>query len=142
MFNQLLKPTFIDAVPWWYDYVLMTDPYFPPKLWLPDPPPPYPFRGVKINADPKQHPESLISVVGLVRSNTDVSVQSVVRLQAFRGLNGGRESQFTIELLDKDGKILSTASLYQTPSYAGCSCCSKDKDYFPHPPYAFQAFLR
>ncbi len=142
MFKQRLNPTFIDDTPWWLDFVVMTDPHFPPKLWLPDPPlsDPVHFSGININAKSKTGRQSLISVIGLVHSDTEVEVRSVVRLLAFGSLSGG-ESEFVIELLDKDGKILSTASLYQIPSYGDCGCCSKDKDNPVRPQYMFQAYL-
>jgi hypothetical protein len=142
--NQLLDPTFIDDTPWWFDYVTMVDPQFPPDLWLPDPPlsDPLHFSGIKVNAKIKaRNPESLISVIGLIHSNKEIEVRSIVRLQAFGNLSGGKESEFIVELVDTDGKILSTAPLYKMPSFGYCNSCRNDKDNPLNPPYVFQAFL-
>jgi hypothetical protein len=143
MFKQRLNPTIINDTPWWFDFVLMTDPFYPPKLWLPDPPlsDPLHFSGININAKSKANRQPLISVIGLVHSDTDIEVRSVIRLSASNELSGGKETEFVIDLLDKDGKILSTTPVYQVPSYGRCNCCSKDNDNPIRPPYVFQAYL-
>jgi hypothetical protein len=142
--HQLLDPTFIDDTPWWFEYVTMVDPHFPPELWLPDPPlsDPLHFSGIKVNAKVKaRNPESLISVIGLVHSNKEIEVRSIVRLQAFSNLVEGKESEFVVELVDMDGKILSTAPLYKMPSSGYCNSCRNGKDNPLSTPYVFQAFL-
>jgi hypothetical protein len=143
--NELLDPTFIDDTPWWADYLSMVDPHYPPKLWLPDPPlsDPLHFSGIKVNATAMtKNPESLISVIGLVYSEKEVEVRSIVRLQAFSNLAGGMESEFVVELVDTDGKVLSAAQLYQIPSSGYCRSCRNSNDYPLRPPYVFQAFLK
>lgn len=142
--NELLDPTFIDDTPWWFEYVSMIDPHFPPELWLPDPPlsDPLHFSGIKVNAKVRaKNPESLISVIGLVHSNEEVEVRSIVRLQAFSNLTGGKGSGFVVELVDTDGKVLSAGPLYKMPSSGYCNYCNNGKDNSLHPPYVFQAFL-
>jgi hypothetical protein len=114
-------------------------------LWLPDPPlsDPLHFSGIKINAKVKaKNLESLISVIGMVHSDKEVEVRSIVRLQTYSNLAGGKESEFIVELVDTNGKILSAAPLYEIPSSGYCKCCSDGKDNNSlRPPYVFQAFL-
>jgi hypothetical protein len=145
IWNGLLDPTLIDDTPWWSDYVTMVDPHFPPKLWLPDPPlsDPLHFKGIKLNARAKaKNPESLISVIGLVHSDKEVEVRNIVRLQAYSTLVGGKKSEFIVELIDTNGKILSSAPLYKMPSSGCCKFCHDGKDNSQSLPYVFQAFLQ
>lgn len=143
LFKEPLDPTYINDKPWWGDYIEMVDPHYPPKLWLPDPPlsDPEHFKGIKVNPGTKETPRPLISIIGLVRSATEIEVRNVVRLQAFHRLHGVMVDNFEVELAGKDGKVLSRAPLYAIPSFGRCNC-SGGAEYNPlAPPYVFHALL-
>jgi hypothetical protein len=75
---------------------------FGPWWWLPwhripDPPPAW-------LAKRRPGPERLISLIGTVRSPKEVEVTSVMRVDAFRMVQGGRSTAYTAELHGAEGK--------------------------------------
>jgi hypothetical protein len=146
--NRLLNPVIVGRInPLWYEYILVRPLIIPekwppedlliPPEWIPDPPP-----DIKLAMSAKMNPVPLISIIGIVRSDKEVIVQSVVRLHAFRELPDTQPTDFLAELIDADGKTLASAPLYYLPSYGHCGCCRRETyESPPPPPYSFQAFV-
>jgi hypothetical protein len=136
--HHLLAPARVGIEhPLWEDHIVL-DPNIIPERWLPDPPPdPLHGRRVQVSSEP------LISLIGIVRSDKEVEVQSVARLQAFRDLPNGQPTDVVVELLDNNGEPLAEAPLQYLPScgHGDCGCGSDDGEARAQPPYAFQAFL-
>jgi hypothetical protein len=112
---------------------------FDPWWWLPwhrvpDPPPPELAERLPV-------PERLISLIGTVRSPMEVEVTSVMRVDAFREVRGGRSTDYTAELIGADGKPVARAPLFALlPQGCGCGCqgCDHERSKYP---FDFQAFI-
>jgi hypothetical protein len=63
-------------------------------------------------------------------------------LQAFHTLRGVRENNSVVELVDNNGKILSSAPVYILPSYGRCNCSDDVEEKSQHYPYVFKALLK
>jgi hypothetical protein len=138
--NPLLDPVrvCIDE-PGFNEYAI--DPNRFPRKWLPDPPPiPVINRRIEVNPTP------LISIIGVVKSDNEIEVRSVTRLEAFRNIPGAKPTEFTAELIDKSERVIASAPVYRLPSHsiANCGCDNNlgdDSDPAALPPYLFQVFL-
>lgn len=120
------------------------DPEIIPERWLPDPPP-----DSKIPRRKELNPTPVISIIGIVHEGERVEVQSVARVNVFTELPNAKGTRFIAELIDKDGKAISSARLYRLPSYGGrCGCGNNNSNDLDsnnednaRPPYSFQGFL-
>ena len=135
--NNNLDPIFVCIPhPWWKDYVAY-DPLLIPEKWLPDPPPDPLERRVIMQLEP------VISIIGVLHSEEEVEIKSIMRLDAMREIRNARTTELTAELLDSNGRIVSKAPLQRLRSYGhkgGCGCtdeASGERGY----PYMFQAFV-
>ena len=125
-YGKLLNNAKLDPVrvcvdhPWWRDYVLY-DPQLIPERWLPDPPPDrWKYRR-------EVDPEPLISIIGVLRSERELEVTSVMRLDTRPQPVAGRRSQMSAMLLDEDGGVLAQAPVYELRSQAAdCGCDDED----------------
>lgn len=142
-YGKLINTPLLDPIrvgedePWFSEYVTI-DPNIIPEKWLPDPPPDPLLNGrVKVN------PVPLISLIGIIKSDKELEVRSVSRLDAFRDVTGSERTEFVAELIDKDEKVVASAPVYRLASYShtrsGCDCSHSDEPSCP--PYLFQAFL-
>jgi hypothetical protein len=107
--------------PWWEDYVLY-DPQLIPERWLPDPPP----DRWKYRRD--VDPEPLISIIGVLRSERELEVTSVMRLDTRPQPIGGSRSRMSAMLLDEDGGVIAQAPVYELRSQAAESGCGCDEE--------------
>ena len=119
--------------PWWRDIVLM-EPVLFPERWLPDPPPDPIWRQRVIN------PEPLISIIGVVHSEKEIEIQSIMRVETMREVVNGKKTDLVAELLGGEQNVVASAPLYQLQSHgiAGCGCSGEDGDPYP---YVFQALV-
>jgi hypothetical protein len=119
--------------PWWRDIVAY-EPNLIPEKWLPDPPPDQDWKRSVVN------PEPVISIIGVLISENEIEISSVMRLEAFRDVTSGRASGLTAELLDGNGRVLARGQVHQLTSRAqcGCRCEGGEAASFPH---ALQAFV-
>jgi hypothetical protein len=128
--KSLLHPSLVGTDPW-HKTRSKFDPDIIPEEWPPTAPPDPPFPKV-------------ISIIGVVRSDKEVEVHTVARLEASSDPPIGAEAtEFIAELVDHDKRAIATAPLYSLPSYGhGCCGCKCDKDdAFRRPPFTFEAFL-
>lgn len=95
--------------PWWRDLVLY-DPLLIPEKWLPDPPPD-PFQRVV-------NPEPLISIIGVMRSERELEITSVMRLETGPVPVGGRPTEMTAALLGDQGETLAEVAVQELRSQA------------------------
>jgi hypothetical protein len=116
--------------PWWRDIVLREQVLIPER-WLPDPPP-EPWRTVV-------NPEPVISIIGVMHSETKVEIKSVMRLEVVSREQTGTPTDLTAELVDKQGQGVAHAPLYRLQSHA-CMCEHSESEQ-PAFPYLFQAFV-
>ena len=133
--NTNLDPIFT-CVPyhWWKDYVVY-DPFVIPEKWLPDPPPDPLERRVIVQV------ERVISIIGVVHSENEVEIKSVMRLEAMRETRNARSTELTAELVDSEDRIISRAPLQRLQSYGhGCGCGGANEEERSYP-YMFQAFV-
>jgi hypothetical protein len=122
--------------PWWRDIVAY-DPELIPEKWLPDPPPDPVWR-VRI-----VEPEPLVSIIGVMRSEQEVEVTHVTRLEAARELSDGISTGLTAELVGGDGRVLASAPVmrFSARGHGGCGCGCKDGTGGAAYPYVIQAFV-
>ena len=123
--------------PWWRDIVLQ-DPALFPEKWLPDPPPdPWEYRR---DVDPVP----LISIIGVLRSERELEVTSVMRLETRPQPIGGRTTGLFAELLDDEGNRVARAAVHELRSQAcasGCGCGGKGDPDQARYPAVVQALL-
>jgi len=121
--------------PWWRDLVLQ-ERVLIPERWLPDPPPDPIWRNRVVN------PEPLISIIGVVHSDTEIEIKSLMRLDAVRDVQGGSAMDLSAELIGEKGKVVAHAPVYRLQSHgaAGCHCGSAGSEAARYP-YLFQAFV-
>jgi hypothetical protein len=122
--------------PWWRDYILY-DPILIPERWLPDPPPDPVWRQRVMG------PEPVISIIGVVHSENEIEIKTVMRLEAAREVANGRATNLTAELIGKEGRVVASAPLYSLRSYGqgGCECGKGEVPPERRYPYTFQVFL-
>jgi hypothetical protein len=102
--------------PWWREYILY-DPQLIPERWLPDPPPdPWEYRR-------EVDPSPVISLIGTLRSEHELEVTSVMRLETRPMPTTGRQSGLTAALLDEAGDVVAQAPVHELRSHADdCGC--------------------
>jgi hypothetical protein len=134
--NSVLDPVRVCVdLPWWRDIVL-AEPQLVPDRWLPDPPPD-PLR-----PRPVVDPQPLISLIGFLRSERELEVTSVMRLETRAALRG-TATGLVAELRDARGAILSRGPVRELTAQA-CGCgevvghCGADAGRYPR---LVQAFL-
>lgn len=122
---------------WWRDIVLQ-DPGLFPEKWLPDPPPdPWEYRR---DVDPVP----LISIIGVLHSEEELEVTSVMRLETRPAPIGGRTTGLLAELVDASGRRVARAPVHELRSHAGaagCGCGGKDDPQEGRYPAIIQALL-
>ena len=135
--NSDLNPvhTCVDN-PWWRDVILQEVDLIP-EQWLPDPPPDPAWR----NRMPQLEP--LISIMGIMHSENNLEVLSVMRVQATSSLPRARQAGLTVELLDEDGQVLAAGPFMQLRDHAsGCGCQEGQDESGQNYPHLMRAFLK
>lgn len=99
--------------PWWRDYVRY-DPGLIPEKWLPNPPPDPVIR--------VSDPIKLVSVIGVLRSEREFEVTSVMRVETQPLPVGGVRTDMSVVLQNDDGSVLAEAPAYALKSQANCGC--------------------
>jgi hypothetical protein len=115
--NEKLDPVLACVdYPWWRDYVLY-DPQLIPERWLPDPPPDrWKYRR-------EVDPVPLISIIGVLHSERELEITSVMRVETRPSPVAGRRSGLDAMLLDAEGNVLAQAPVHELRSQAGgCGC--------------------
>jgi hypothetical protein len=135
--NAMLDPARA-CVSWpWWDNIILSDRMLIPKQWLPDPPadPPWLVRDVA--------PEPLISLIGVQNGPDDIEIRSVFRLQAEGQVQNGRALDLRAELVDSEGRVLASGTVYSLRSSAdgGCGCTHDDDSNHDHYPRLIQSFI-
>jgi hypothetical protein len=115
------------------------DDYYVPKRfdkkWIPDPPPERLFWDDYADLVP------VISVIGIVHSEREIEVSSVMRLRANPQVSNGRETELRALLLNDNGAVAARAPVYRLRHLgSGCGCGCEDEEQ-PDYPYTFQAFI-
>ena len=102
---------------WWRDYVLY-DRLLIPEKWLPDPPP----DPIRIN--PIMERETIVSIIGVMHSENEVEIQSVMRLEAVPLVENGVKTGMMADLIGAKGKVIASAPVYRlrTHSMSNCGC--------------------
>lgn len=100
--------------PWWRDYVLY-DRQLIPERWLPDPPPDGDYRR-------EVDPVPVISIIGVLHSEEELEVTSLMRIETRPQPLGGREGELEAVLLDAEGKAVARAPVYELRAQAACGC--------------------
>jgi len=118
--------------PWWRDVVLY-DRNLIPEKWLPDPPPDDYRRVVD--------PEPLISIIGVLHSERELEITSVMRVETRRAPVGGRETSMTALLLGGDGEVIARAPVHELRMQADCGCGGDGHDDEPKYPTIVQALV-
>ena len=139
--NALLEPTIVgnDHFPW--KDIYLEEIQWPPERWLPDPPPDFDLdyrERFRMNVEP------VIAIVGTMRSERDLEIQSVARVLATKDVPGSRATDLVAELIGEDGGVLAAAPVRRLVARGDCGdCCGgEDKDGDPgRPPFLVQAFL-
>ena len=123
-----LDPEFVGDLPLWVDklefreYVVEDDLPYPPDPW----------KQVEMTLRP------VIAISGVVRSEREVEVAGVARVEAM-GSPPGEATKLTAELLDGDGRVLAAGTVMRLRPHGNCGC-SDDDDASAYP-YAFEAYL-
>jgi hypothetical protein len=73
-------------------------------------------------------PESLISIIGVLRSERELEVTSVMRLDTRSQPVGGRRSRMSAMLLDEDGGVIAQAPVHELRSQAADRGCGRDDE--------------
>jgi hypothetical protein len=141
-YGKLLNNARLDPVracmdyPWWRDYVLY-DPQLIPERWLPDPPPD-PWKYLR-DVDPVP----LVSIIGVLHSERELEVTSVMRLDTRPAPIGGRRTGMSAMLLDERGEVIARAPVHELRSQAdGCGCgCHGEGDESGRFPAIVQALV-
>jgi hypothetical protein len=120
--GKLLNNARLDPVracvdhPWWRDYVLY-DPELIPERWLPDPPPDT-WKYLR-----EVDPSPLISIIGVLHSERELEITSVMRVETRPEPLGGRRSGLTAMLLNDEGQVIARAPVHELRSQAAdCGC--------------------
>src|SRR5207245_1523205 len=132
--NQALDPqTVCNDYVWWRDYIIR-DPFLIPEKWLPDPPPDPLITRVK------PHMEPVISVLGVLYDAKRVEITSVIRVDAETAIRGGKRTNLTVQLVERDGRVLAQGTVHVLRSNA-CSACGSPDEQGDRYPMTFQAFV-
>ncbi|MBE0697851.1 MAG: hypothetical protein IH586_13095, partial [Anaerolineaceae bacterium] len=120
---------------WWRD-VILYDPIIFPEKWLPDPPPEPGWRVRDVQRSP------VISIIGVIHSEKEIQITSVMRLEAVPQVVNGNETQYTAEIIGEKGTVAAHSVVYRLqPHSAGCGCEGEDSGQESRYPFVFQAFL-
>jgi hypothetical protein len=118
--HNLLDPQFVpvegESLPPYYDG------NFPDVIphHIPDPPPPWVGRRVRTLREPD--PVPLVVVTGVLE-NDELEIQNVLRLTTGPVAVGRQVPKTTVELLDREGKVLNRAPLLRVSLHpGGCGC--------------------
>jgi hypothetical protein len=116
----------------------LVDPWLWPPEYIPDPPA---WEIGKINwRQLKAVP--VISVIGMVTSERTIEVSDVMRVTAEPRVEAGIETEFTVEMLDHQQKVIARAPLMRLPSAgSGCGCCGGGSGQPYRGAYIFQALM-
>jgi hypothetical protein len=125
-----LDPSWISDNPIWDQYLRFRD-YIIPE-YIPDPPPD-PWKVAQMR------PDAVISIIGVVRSSTEVEVTSVARVLAASTLPG-RATPMQARLLDANGAELARGVLHELSPQGGCGCDGGERRA-GEPPFVFQAMI-
>lgn len=123
-----LDPEFVGDLPLWVDklefreYVVERDLPYPPDPW----------KQVEMTLRP------VIAISGVVRSEREVEVVSVARVDAM-GSPPGEATKLTAELVDGDGRVVAAGSVMRLRTQGDCGCA--DDHDGPAYPYAFEAYV-
>jgi hypothetical protein len=119
IWNSLLNPEIIDHDSFLGDddWILVDDDPFP------DPP-----------------PDPLISIIGVIHSDRELEVRSIMRVTAVQRIRNGQSTKFVAHLLNAQGQPIVTGKLYRLVSRGLAGACNCPVDY-DQSPYLFQAFL-
>ncbi|MET1001207.1 MAG: hypothetical protein ABWZ15_05300, partial [Acidimicrobiia bacterium] len=121
--------------PWWRDEILYEWELIPEK-WLPDPPPDPTWLERVVS------PQPVISVIGVLHGPNELEIRSVFRLEAESEVSNGRALDLRAELLDREGRVISSGTVYSLRSYASCDCgCDEHGDDGESYPRLVQAFV-
>lgn len=143
-YRRLINHTALDPVftcmprhPWWQNWEEYVH-VWPPEKWLPDPPP---FK--RVNPEFIVNPEPLISIIGVVQSENEIEIHSLMRLSTVPQVSNGQRTELTAHLIGENGRSVARGLLYRLRSHAqGCGCgCDDSGGDEPTYPYVFQAFV-
>ena len=85
------------------------------------------------------NPEPLISIIGVLHSEDELEISSVMRLEAMRDMPRAGETGMIAELVGANGRVVGRGKVHALVSHANCGCgCLGGKAEFPH---TFQAFV-
>jgi hypothetical protein len=100
----------------WRDIVLY-EPQLIPEKWLPDPPPDrWDYRR-------EVEPEPIISIIGVMRSERELEITSVMRLETRPAPVGGKPTNMSASLVGSNEEVLADAPVFELRSQAdGCGC--------------------
>ncbi|MGH2429911.1 MAG: hypothetical protein ACRDGV_13705 [Candidatus Limnocylindria bacterium] len=104
--------------PWWRDEILYERLLIPEK-WLPDPPPD-PTWLVRVS------PKPVISIIGVLQGPNELEVRSVFRLEAESEVPNGRALDLRAELVNAEGRVVGSGTVYSIRSYGGGGCGCHD----------------
>lgn len=116
----------------------LVDPFLWPWEYIPDPPA-WEKNGWNWRM---QKAVPVISIIGIVTSEREVEVRSVMRVTAQPSTANARETEFTVELSGQNQEIIARAPLMRLHSQgSGCRCCAGGSDQPGRGPYLFHALL-
>lgn len=88
-------------------------------------------------------PEPLISIIGVMHSEDEMEVLSLMRVQATSIMHNARDTGLTAELVGEEGQILAAAPVMRLRDHAsGCGCEEGHDESGRHYPHLVQAFLK
>jgi hypothetical protein len=141
VYGRLTNNTALDPVrvcvdhPWWRDEILYERQLVPEK-WLPDPPPELPGLERVVS------PQPVISITGVLHGPDELEVRSVFRLEAESEVSNGRALDMRAELVNGEGRIIASGTVYSLRSYGmGCSCNDHGGGEVESFPQLVQAFV-
>jgi hypothetical protein len=129
--NQQLAPRGVCRDETYWDEVTY-DPW-----WDIPAPAPDPWRDRIVNR------ERLISIIGIVRSENEIEVNSVMRVEAESAVRYGHATELSAELTDATGNALARGRLFALHDFGhgGCGCDEAPEAHRPRYPFVFQAFV-
>jgi len=133
IFNDKFDPVFLSGA----ELPELVDPFLWPPEYIPDPPA---WENNTLNRRQLKF-VPVISIIGMVTSEREIEVRDVMRVPAQPRIEGGIETEFTVEMLDQNQKIIARAPLMRLHATAsGCYCCSADGNQ-DRESYVFHALM-
>lgn len=120
--------------PWWLDEILV-DRQLIPEKWLPDPPPDLPWLQRVVS------PQPVISITGVLHGPEELEIQSVFRLEAESEVSNGRALDMRAELVNAEGRVVASGTVYGLRSYGDCGCKDDGREEDDAYPRLVQAFV-